>query len=194
MNDSASPLLSLLQQQLPPRFGDKFVAGAFTYGMPTIRSWGEPAVLRVGKFCSIAQNVTVFLGGEHRPDWVTTYPFNALIPQMSYIPGHPRTKGDVVIGNDVWLGDGATILSGVRIGDGAVIGAKALVAKDVPPYAIVGGNPGRVLRYRFEPDVVARLLALRWWDWELSRLEAAIPLLLNDDLESFLRIAEGWAE
>lgn len=190
MSDRIAPLLSALHSQLPPRSGDNFVAGAFTYGTPTIRTWGENAVLRIGKFCSIAQNVTVFLGGEHRPDWVTTYPFNALVPALSYIPGHPRTKGDVVIGNDVWLGDGATILSGVRIGDGAVVGARALVTKDVPPYGIVGGNPAKLLRYRFEPEVVSRLLGLRWWDWVLADIEAAVPLLLNDDLAGFLAYGE----
>src|SRR4030095_4167165 len=100
-----------------------------------------------------------------RPDWVTTYPFNVLDPRFAHISGHPRSKGDVAIGNDVWVGRAAVILSGVRVGAGAGIGAYALVTKDVPDYSIVGGNPARLLRMRFTPEIVAKLRDIRWWDW-----------------------------
>ncbi|WP_237392010.1 CatB-related O-acetyltransferase [Paenibacillus dendrobii] len=158
--------------------------------MPVVRSWGEDAMLRVGKFCSIADQVTVFLGGEHRVDWVTTYPFSALLPEFAHIEGHPKSKGDVIIGNDVWLAHGVTILSGVRIGDGAVVAAKAVVARDVPPYAIVAGNPGTIMKHRFEPEVIARLLDIQWWDWEPKYLEEAVPLLLSQNVPGLIHYAE----
>jgi acetyltransferase-like isoleucine patch superfamily enzyme len=122
--------------------------GDFTYGTPTVFSWGEGTVLRVGRFCSIAGNVSIFLGGNHRSDWITTYPFGCL-KYFNKKPGHPSTNGDVVIGNDVWIGCNATILSGVKIGDGSVIAANSLVTKDVPDYSIVGGNPAKVIRKDF---------------------------------------------
>jgi acetyltransferase-like isoleucine patch superfamily enzyme len=117
--------------------------GDFTYGKPVIRQWGEGAKLTVGKFTSIASGVVIMLGGNHRPDWGTTYPFNVLLPSFSHIKGHPATDGDVVIGNDVWIGTDAKIMSGVTIGDGAVVAANAVVTKDVAPYSIVGGGTGK---------------------------------------------------
>lgn len=129
----------------------------------------------------------IFLGGEHRHDWVTTYPFSALWDQARSIPGHPRSKGDVIIGHDVWIGYGATILSGVNIGNGAVVGAKAVVTKDVPPYAIVAGNPARIVKFRFTPRQINRLLAIAWWDWPEGEIIAALPLLLHTDIDLFIQ-------
>lgn len=103
----------------------------------------------------------------------------------------PATKGDIVIGNDVWIGKEATILSGVTIGDGAVVGCKALVAKDVPPYTIVGGNPAKVIKKRFPNDIIEKLLKIKWWDWEDEKIEKAIPLLLSNDMVAFLDFAEN---
>ena len=165
--------------------------GRATYGDPLVHDWGEGARLRIGAFCSIADGVQIFLGGEHRPDWVTTYPFNAMWPSAESFKGHPATKGDVTIGNDVWIAREAMILSGVTIGDGAVIGARAVVSKDVAPYAVVAGNPARVLRHRFEPAVIERLLALRWWDWDDARIEAQLPLMLASDVVAFLDAASA---
>lgn len=183
--------LDLLRLQFPPRAEGKNVwVGDFSYGKPDIKHWGENSSLFIGKFCSIAEQVTIFLGGEHRTDWVTTYPFNYFLAEHAANRGHPKTKGDVVIGNDVWIGMGATILSGVRIGDGAVIGARALVSKDVPPYAIVAGNPAKVIRRRFADGVINRLLEIRWWDWPIPQIEAAIPLLLASDTDGLFRFAK----
>lgn len=164
--------------------------GAHSYGAPRVRWWGEEANLSIGKYCSIAEGVEIFLGGNHRTDWVTTFPFpwfGRAWPEAKGIAGHPGTRGDVVIGNDVWLGAGAVVLSGVHIGDGAVVGCRAVVARDVPPYAIVAGNPGVVVRRRFDDDTIERLLASAWWDLPDSRVRQIIPLLLSGDVDAFLR-------
>jgi acetyltransferase-like isoleucine patch superfamily enzyme len=156
----------------------RFAVGRGTYGKPEVRHWGEPASLTVGSFCSIAKGVKIFLGGNHRTDWITTYPFSVFRDSAKAIPGHPATNGSVFIGHDVWIATDATILSGVRIGNGAVIGACALVTRDVPAYGIVAGNPAKLIRYRFTPEEIAFLEELAWWDWDDSKLDAAMPYLL----------------
>ncbi|HEY4081696.1 MAG TPA: CatB-related O-acetyltransferase [Burkholderiaceae bacterium] len=166
--------------------GQQFEIGRFSYGEPTIHFDSSGSRLSIGQFCSIGEDVTIFMGGEHRPDWVTTYPFSLMIPGASQHEGHPKTKGDVIIGNDVWLGFGSTVLSGVRIGDGAVIGAGAVVAKDIPPYAIAVGNPARVIRSRFTPAQVTALLRIQWWDWPMEKIEAQLPLLLSGQIDAFI--------
>lgn len=123
-------------------------------------------------------------GGEHRSDWMSTYPFNVFLKEdFENIKGHPATKGQVTIGNDVWIGSGATILSGVTIGDGAVIGTNALVAGDVPSYAIYAGNPAKLIRYRFDDEVIAKLKEMKWWDWNYELIYKAIPLLQNGEID-----------
>lgn len=167
-----------------------FEIGDFTYGRPIVRHWGEPATLKIGKFCSIADNVTIFLGGEHNTNWITTYPFTSDDPQVretwteAQVGGHPKTRGDVVIGNDVWIGWDVAIMSGVKIGDGAVIGARAVVTKDVEPYGVVVGNPGKQIKYRFEPEIIAKLLALRWWDWPQDKINRNIKKLCSPALDN----------
>lgn len=155
------------------------LAGDFSYAWkPRVKTWGEGTVCRIGKFCSIAGDVQIFLGGNHRNDWISTYPFNQLLPNVyGNIKGHPMSKGDVVIGNDVWIGNNVMIMSGVTIGDGASIAAGAVVTKDVPPYAIAAGVPAVVKRYRFPPGVRTILLKMRWWDWPLEKIAEAVPLL-----------------
>jgi acetyltransferase-like isoleucine patch superfamily enzyme len=165
-----------------------FKIGAFSYGVPTVWWWHEPATLVIGKFCSFANAVEILLGGNHRTDWVTTYPFANIShwPEAAHIKGHPATNGDVIIGNDVWIGYKATILSGVTIGDGAVIGAYAMVTRNVPAYAIVAGNPARTIRMRFPDHIIQQLLKVRWWDWDLERIRRSIPLLMQSDISKFL--------
>lgn len=157
-----------------------------------ILEWGEGAKLQVGQFCSIAAGARIILGGNHRVDWVTTYPFSHFRerwPTAAGIPGHPATRGDVIIGNDVWIGYGATILSGVSIGDGAVIGAHAVVSRDVPSYAVAVGNPAKVVRHRFDQPTIDRLLAVSWWDWPEQKIARFMPRLLDPDIEAFLNEA-----
>lgn len=124
--------------------------------------------------------MTIFLGGNHRVDWVSTFPFgHVYVDQLGgqTVKGHPATKGDVIIGNDVWIGEGATLLSGITIGDGAVIAANSTITKNVAPYSIVGGNPERFLKYRFDMDVIDLLLKLRWWDLPLDSIKSCIKVL-----------------
>lgn len=169
-------------------YKDFVECGEYTYGQPRILHWGEPAKLIIGKYCSIASEVCIFLGGNHRTDWVTTYPFTALPdwPAAKDISGHPATKGNVVIGNDVWIGFNATILSGVTIGDGAVIGANAVVTKAVSPYSIVAGNPAKLIKYRFDQEKIEKLLKISWWKWEKEKVSSLVPLLLSNNVETFL--------
>lgn len=160
----------------------KVSVGRFTYGIETltIHQWNEGAALRIGQFCSLARGAEVFLGGNHRTDWITTYPFGHVFQDLLETPeieGHPATRGDVVIGNDVWIGSGAKIMSGVTIGDGAVIAAQALVTRDVAPYSIAGGNPCQPIRARFPDEISALLAALRWWDLPVEDIRRIAPLL-----------------
>ena len=155
----------------------KITVGSFSYGIEnvSVMQWGEGACLTIGSFCSISTNVKVFLGGNHRIDWITTFPFGHIfIDELGGkdIQGHPATNGDVVIGNDVWLAHGVTIMSGVSIGDGAVVAANAHVVNNVPPYCIVGGNPAKEIRYRFNLEIRQLLFELSWWDLPLQVIKS----------------------
>lgn len=159
--------------------------GRFTYGIERLKigQWGEGAGLEIGSFCSLADSIYIFLGGNHRIDWATTYPFGHLFTEHlgeQHIKGHPTSRGDVRIGNDVWIGAGATIMSGVKIGDGAVIAANSHVVRDVRPYEIVGGNPSQSIRLRFSKDIIQLLLTLHWWDLPLEVIREISPLLSQE--------------
>jgi acetyltransferase-like isoleucine patch superfamily enzyme len=167
--------------------GNRYVIGGHTYGNPRVISWGEGTSLTIGKYCSISKNVIIFLGSEHRIDWVSTYPFPILWEEAKGISGHPSTKGDVIIGNDVWIGYGVTILSGVNIGDGAVIGAGSVVIKDVPPYAIAAGNPCYIIKYRFDEETIERLLKIRWWSWPDHQVRENIKSICSEAMDEFVK-------
>ncbi|MDH2998576.1 hypothetical protein A1D22_02090 [Pasteurellaceae bacterium LFhippo2] len=154
----------------------KVSIGRYTYGIEnlSIHQWNEGATLQIGAFCSIARNISIFLGGNHRIDWITTYPFGHIFQEElggQGIVGHPTSNGDIIIGNDVWIGSGVTIMSGVTIGDGAVLAANSHIVKDVKPYEIVGGNPAKSLKFRFEQEIIDKLLQLRWWELELETIK-----------------------
>lgn len=163
--------------------------GRYTYGMPDIH-WSNPnAKLIIGSFCSIAAGVKVYLGGNHRTDWITTYPFGHIhqgIFNRFNGTGHPASKGYVNIGNDVWIGEYATIMSGVSIGDGAVIANNSHVVKDVEPYSIVGGNPAKHIRFRFSPTQIESLLRIKWWDWDDAKINDNVENLCSDNIDTFI--------
>lgn len=164
----------------------EFEIGARSYGLRDIVRYDDTTRLTIGNYCSFGAGVRIILGGEHRHDWVTTYPFNVLDARFGHIKGHPHSKGDVRIGNDVWVGRDAMILSGVTIGDGAVVAAGSVVVRDVPAFAIAGGNPARVLKMRFTEHQVAALEAIRWWDWDDARVDNAVPFLQNPEIDAFI--------
>jgi len=171
LNKFAIDLYWLLRQQLTPTIKD-FPHGRHNFGNPyIIKCAGH---LSIGSFCSFGIGSKIHTGGEHPKNWISTYKFpNEKCWKDNFAwDKHIPTKGDVVIGNDVWVGMEALILSGVTIGDGAIIGARAVVAKDVPPYAIVVGNPAQIIRYRFDEKIIAKLLELKWWDWTDEKIQA----------------------
>ena len=148
--------------------------------------------LIIGKFCAIGKGVEFIMNGaNHRMCSATTYPFNLFghgwekcTPALEDLP----FKGDTVVGNDVWLGQNVTVLPGVHIGDGAVVGANSVVAGDIPPYTIAAGDPCKVIRPRFSPELTRRLLELRWWDWEPERIFRSLEVLCGGDPEQAGRL------
>ncbi|MBP2302462.1 type B chloramphenicol O-acetyltransferase [Azospirillum picis] len=147
--------------------------------------------LVIGSFCSIGSGAAFIMAGNqgHRNDWVSTFPFFWMpeVPAFAGARNGYMPAGDTVIGNDVWIGSEAIIMPGVTIGDGAVIGTRSLVTRDVEPYAIVGGNPARVIRKRFAEDVIDLLLEMEWWAWTDDQLRGAMPILTSGDVASLHR-------
>lgn len=164
----------------------RYTIGTGTYGIPEVIEFGDDTVLKVGSYTSIAEGVQILLGGEHRTDWLTTYPFPAMVDEVRDIKDYAPCKGDVVIGSDCWICTNAVILSGVTIGHGAIVAAGAVVTRDVPPFAVVGGNPCKQIRWRFEEDVRALLLEAAWWDWPMEEVKAVARMLCSADQETFL--------
>ncbi len=162
--------------------------GVGSYGDPSVvRYEGDARVVRIGNFCSIAEGVVFIPGGNHRTDWVTTWPARAVLDLPgAYEDGHPASRGDIAVGNDVWIARGATVMSGVSIGDGAVVGGMSVVTRDVPPYAVVAGNPAEVRRYRFEPDVIEALLSIAWWNWPMEDIAERVDDLCSPDIGVFI--------
>ncbi len=164
--------------------------GKYTYGNPTIMYKNKDANLVVGNFCSIAANVTIYLGNGigHDISFVSTYPFGRIHTNVfKNVTNNARnTKGDVNIGNDVWIGENVTIMSGVTIGDGTVIANNSHVVKDVEPYSLVGGNPSKLIKYRFTKEQIERLLEIKWWYWDDSKINKFIPLLCNQNIDEFI--------
>jgi acetyltransferase-like isoleucine patch superfamily enzyme len=169
--------------------GHYSMIGEYSYGK--IHRIGRGGGVIVGKFCSIAENVSV-ITVSHNPNWISTYPFMAKglrepwLGGVESIQGHPKRLGNLVIGNDVWIGQNVTFLGGVKVGDGAVIGANSLVVKDVEDYCVVGGNPCRLIRRRFSKVVIEKLLTLKWWDWDKQRILDNVRLLCSTDMDEFL--------
>ena len=166
-------------------------SGRYSYSSSPVRKhWETPGCeLKIGSFCSIANDLNVYLGGKHRIDWVTTYPFGHLHKQVfdKYDgSGHPFPGSEIIIGNDVWIGSNVTIMSGVIIGDGAVIANNSHVVKSCDPYSIVGGNPAKLIKYRFDQDQIEKLLKIKWWMWDDDKINNNLHLLCNGDINAFI--------
>jgi len=158
---------------------------------PLIRLHHQRNRVVIGKYCSVAEGVVIFAGGNHPIDYVTTYPLKLFLGYDQFTDWSSACGDDdevTQIGNDVWIGHEACILSGAKIGDGAIIGARAVVRGVVPPYAIVIGNPAQVIRYRFDSEVVSKLLKIKWWDWPLHEIEQFADKIASNDIEGFLTI------
>lgn len=144
--------------------------------------------LIIGSFCSIGSGAAFIMAGNqgHRHDWISTFPFYWMseVPHFNGAANGYQPAGDTIIGNDVWIGSEAIIMPGIQIGDGAIIGTRALVTRNVEPYAIVGGNPARTIRSRFDAADVELLLEMRWWDWDDEKLKDAMPVLTSGDIRA----------
>ena len=140
--------------------------------------------LIIGKFCSIAQGATFIMnGGNHRTDWLTNYPFPIFGRGWEHVmPDTWPNKGDTIIGNDVWIGNGAVFMPGVNVGDGAIVASRSVVTKDVPPYAVVGGNPARHIRYRFSEEDIQALLDVQWWNWPVDTITSKLHAICAGDV------------
>ncbi|QIH07589.1 MULTISPECIES: type B chloramphenicol O-acetyltransferase [unclassified Pseudomonas] len=144
--------------------------------------------LIVGSFCSIGSGAAFIMAGNqgHRNEWVSTFPFYWMPEEPAFAGAQNgyESAGDTVIGNDVWIGSEAIIMPGVKVGDGAVIGTRALVTRDVEPYAIIGGNPAKTLRMRFDECTVQMLLEMKWWDWSTDQLKDVMPLMTSGNVQA----------
>lgn len=166
--------------------------GEGTYGSVHIikHSWNLETKVQIGKYCSIADNIHIFLGGNHNMNLVTTFPFSADSNRNNLFGTkglQPISKGDIEIGNDVWIGSHVSIMSGVKIGSGSVIAAFSHVVKNVLPYEVVGGNPAQHIKFRFSSEVVSSLLEIAWWDWTQDKILENVRLLSTEPTEDTLK-------
>ena len=156
-----------------------------------IITWSDQYNVKVGKYCSIGRDCNFFLHANHRVDWITTSsqlwgPVTHEIADMHMKMGHPTCKGDIIVENDVWIGAKSTIMSGVRIHNGAVVGSCSVVTKDVPPFAIVAGNPAKIVKYRFSEKQIDALQKIAWWDWTEDRIKTEAMTLWSDNIDEFI--------
>lgn len=165
--------------------------GRHSYIVGNIKNTFPVSNLIIGQFTSIASGLTVMLGGGHATNLVMTTNFVNIIPDIfknlpSPFPLTGLTKGDIVIENDIWIAQDVTIMSGVHISNGAIIGTASVVAKDIPPYAIVVGNPGKIIKYRFNQDTINRLLKIAWWNWTIEKIRENYDYFIDPNIESFI--------
>ena len=164
--------------------------GKWSYGNPGIYRWDWKSKVIIGNFCSLGPDINFYVGGDHRADWISTSPlpasqFNETFKKTKSIKNFAKSKGDIFIGHDVWIGGRSTILSGVTIGTGAIIAAGSLVVNDVEPYTISGGNPNRVIKKRFEDSVIKKILDTEWWFLKDAEIDDLSKFLLSSDTENF---------
>lgn len=157
-----------------------------------IISWSDDYHIRLGKYNSIGRDCNFFLHANHRVDWVTTSSqllglVTPEIADMHMKMGHPTCKGDIIVENDVWIGAKSTIMSGVKIHNGSVVGSCSVVTKDVPPYSIVVGNPAKIVKYRFSEKQIEDLLKISWWNWPEDKIKSEAIRLWSDNINDFIK-------
>lgn len=159
--------------------------GEYTYGTINVKRWISKDIVKIGKFCSLAQNITVVLDGNHHMENFSTFPFKEMF-KWEECPIGNWGKEAPIIGNDVWIADNVVIYSGCMIGDGAIIAGQSVVTKSVPPYAVVAGNPARIIKYRFDTETINELLKYKWWDLPLDIIRSRLIPKIND-IQSVLK-------
>lgn len=164
--------------------------GEYTYGANSAERMGFSNDIKFGKYSSIARGLILDGGFQHNVKNISMYPFN--INMGCGTGNHPVCKGDIIIGNDVWIGEFCTIMGGVTIGDGAVIGTKSVVTKDVPPYTIWGGVPAKFIKRRFSQADADLLAEMKWWDWPNEKVKEAAQILMNDGPDNIRLLCEFW--
>lgn len=160
--------------------------GRGCYGPLVIEEFGDRVDLEIGAFCSFAKGVKILLGGEHQKNWITTYPFDRKYFNDKSLPHSSFAKGDVIIGNDVWVGTDALILSGATIGNGVIIAARSVVKGNLVAYGIYAGTPAKLIAKRFEEEVIEELEKIAWWNWSDEKIKSNLSLLLSDKVEKII--------
>ena len=186
--------LILSVQEIPVRFyyfkllrSGLLEVGRYTYGRPIIDVYkNSERKVTIESFCSISKNVRIITGGIHPANWVSTFPIRDFVGVDIPYDGMPTSKGEVIIGHDVWIGTGVTILSGITIGTGSIIAACTVVTKDIPPYSIVAGVPAKIIRYRFTEDQISELMKIKWWEWNIEKIKSNIHLLNGKSIDEFI--------
>lgn len=161
--------------------------GDFTYGLPGIMKLTNNYTLEIGKFCSIAKGVKIIIDGNHRVDCVSTFPFGEIIKGVNKRDGFIAGRGNMKIGNDVWIGENSIILPGVSIGNGAVVAAGSIVTKNVLDYEIVGGNPARHIKFRFNQNQIDNLNKIQWWNWNIDKIIDNVNYIQSDEIDLFIK-------
>lgn len=165
--------------------------GIGTYGLPIVHDSNQGSTLSIGSYSSISGSSQIFLGGQHRIDWVSSYPFPFFMEEAKDISYFGVTRGDVIIGSDVWICANCIILSGVTIGHGAVIANGAMITRDVPPYAVMAGNPARIIRFRFEEHIRNALLESQWWEWPEEEIRHVLDKICTENITEFIAYAQS---
>ena len=169
----------------PEEFGD------YTYGYDSliVKDFETGERLRIGKFCSLSSGITILLGGNHPIQNVSTYPFGILnTNKFRGSINMEKSIKDTVIGNDVWIGHGVSIMTGITIGDGAVVACNSNVVKDVEPYSIVGGNPAKFIKKRFTDEQINDLLEIKWWNLDDNKINKLLPHICSDNIDEFIKL------